>query len=238
MFPWRPQPSRPVPMAEHLRRRRAWIAAAGIVPLVVLLSLADRRGWFFYPGSDQSRYQGRHATVIDAIDGNTLEIDVPDISQPITRVRLLGTIIVGNGREALILLRQLARGRTVRLSLPPPNFPGPGAGAGADRDAQGNLLAFVEVPDGSLLNKTLLTAGVVKADTRQDHPRFDEFARLERDARHNHVGLWAGRSNLAYTAFPADSPGTPGTPGNTTHPDSPATMPSPRLRESHKDLKF
>ena len=59
------------------------------------------------------------------------------------------------------------------------------------RHASGELLAFVEMADGSLLNEHLLATGLCTIDAGLAHDRVGLFELIEAQARHDGVGVWA-----------------------------------------------
>lgn len=162
---------------------------------LLVLAIADRRGGLLLAGSDPHRYEGRTFRVVAVVDGDTLDLDVPDGDRPTTRVRLWGIDTPEMGRphavparpaepwarEATDTARGLALGREVTITLEPRRI----------RDFYGRLLAFVTLPDGEVLNETLLAEGLARADDRWPHRHLDRYARLEAQARHDGRGRWA-----------------------------------------------
>ncbi len=127
------------------------------------------------------------------LDGDTLELGCPDGRSHTTRVRLLGVDAPETahgdrpamhfGPEAAAFTRSLAEGRPVRVLLPPDET----------RDRTHRLLAYVELDDGeTMLNEELIRHGLGYADRRFDHVWRVRFTDLEKRARKQAVGLWAG----------------------------------------------
>jgi endonuclease YncB( thermonuclease family) len=83
--------------------------------------------------------------------------------------------------EARALTQELAAGGSVTLTLEPHRT----------RGSFGRLLAHVELPDGSSLNEALLAAGLARADDRWPHALVSRYARLQRAARREGLGLWS-----------------------------------------------
>jgi endonuclease YncB( thermonuclease family) len=180
-----------------LRRRRL-----GIVLLILAIAavagydhLRLRSGWPPGPPPDQRDdivcYDGKAFRVTQAVDGDTLHIDVPDRSKPFTIVRLWGVdtpeVYGGErpmyfGPEASKFTQGQVHGRSIRLELVP----------GRTRDRYGRLLAYVRLPDGAMLNERLIAEGYAYADTRFAHGHWAKFLRLEEQARAAGRGLWAG----------------------------------------------
>jgi len=121
---------------------------------------------------------------VRVIDGDTLELDGGE------RVRLIGVDTPESedprrpteyfGKEAAAFTRRLAEGKTVRLEF--------------DRemvDAYGRTLAYIYLPDQTLLNDEIIRQGYGHAYTRFPFRYEREFVILEREARAAGRGLWA-----------------------------------------------
>lgn len=162
----------------------------GVLAVLVVL---DRAGPGLYVTDDLRRYDGKTFEVAWVIDGDTLDLRVPDGAHATTRIRLWGVDTPEQAsqdgsraaeplsEEATAFTRGLVQGRRVTLHLEPQR----------ERGRYGRLLAYVELPDGTLLNARLIEAGLSPADDRWSHSRSDQFARLEAEARRRGVGLWA-----------------------------------------------
>jgi micrococcal nuclease len=188
------QASRRIPIERFLSqrgKRRGWYVVVTLAA-ALLLMLADRGGLLIEAGDDMARYDGRTFTVTRVIDGDTLDVDVADGDDRTTRIRLWGVDTPEKARrdppspaepfakEATDLVRRLAEGKRVRLILEPHRL----------RGKYGRLLAFVELPDGTLLNEVLVSAGLSRSDDRWSHRYIKRFDSLERDAREAGMGLW------------------------------------------------
>ncbi len=174
-----------------------WLRTRAVVVAVIMiaagLSWAERSGWLLYRGGDWGRYHGQAFEVAHVIDGDTLDLRVRDGRFPTTRVRLWGidtpeTARLDRGRPAEPLAQEATRfvhercaGRRVTLYLEPHRV----------RGTYGRVLAFVELPDGRVLNEALLAAGLARADRRFSHTWMDRYTGLERQARADGVGVWA-----------------------------------------------
>jgi endonuclease YncB( thermonuclease family) len=182
-----------LPLEIFLRRRGRRRLGAFVFGLVLAAALAaaDRRGWFVQDG-DWSKYHGRSFTVARVVDGDTLDVDVPDGKHAHTRIRLWGIdtpeMNVGKPElgpqpwavEATDRARALADGKRVTLELQSHEI----------RDRYGRLLAYVRLPDGTYLNEQLVLAGLARADRRFPHERMDRYLLLEEQARRDGIGLW------------------------------------------------
>lgn len=189
---------RPLRPEQWLRRRR-WVI---ILLIAAITSLAAydhfrHRARIGSPESAQvqqddiARYDGKTFRVIQTIDGDTMHIDVPDKGKPFTIIRLWGvdTPEVHGverpayfGPEASKFTHAHADNQLVRLELVP----------GRTRDRYSRLLAYIHLPDGTMLNERLIAEGYAYADTRFSHQRRAKFVHLEEQARSGGVGLWAG----------------------------------------------
>lgn len=170
--------------------------AGVLIGLIAALAVADRRGWLIYPGGPMTRYDGRAFRVREVIDGQTLEVVDPDRPRQVLRVRLWG---VGAPpllpfarsdsvhsaepwpQRAVELIERLAQGQMVRLRLEPQRV----------WDDQDRLLAFVELPDGSLLNERLLAEGLARLEDRWEHHHQERFRLLQMQAQREGLGVWA-----------------------------------------------
>ncbi|MCL4209991.1 MAG: thermonuclease family protein [Phycisphaeraceae bacterium] len=173
-------------------RRRGLVPA--LILVIALLVLLDQRGHLLAPAQDDpARYEGRSARVTRVIDGDTLEVDLPDrrTSRPRTRVRLIGVdcpeMNAGAGlpepwaAEATAFSRRLVEGAYVTLLIDPAR----------PRDPYDRLLAHVELPDGALLNRELLAAGLARAEDRWPHARLRQYEQAELIARRAKIGVWS-----------------------------------------------
>lgn len=136
---------------------------------------------------------GDSARVVRVVDGDTLTVTAVG-GQRIT-VRLIGvdtpetkrpnTAVQCYGPQAAALTTDLARrDAAVRLEADP---------VAGDRDRYGRTLAYVWLPDGSMLNERLLAAGAAREYDFNDQPyRYrDRFRVAAAAARTDHAGLWA-----------------------------------------------
>lgn len=186
---------RPVSPERWLRRRR-W-AIVVLIGMIVGWAVSDylRRSPQTEPvpaalKDDMASYDGRTFRVIETVDGDTFHLDVRDGRKAHTVVRLWGvdTPEVHGveqpayfGPQASKFARSLANGKMVRVELIP----------GRTRDRYGRLLAYIHLPDGTMLNERLVAEGYAYADTRFSHRLRARFVLLEEKARQARKGLWA-----------------------------------------------
>lgn len=175
--------------------RRRTLITLGVILAVGCLSALDHAGVFGHHAGDRSRYQGTTATVARAVDGDTIDVDIPDGGRSTTRIRLWGVdcpeIAHAEGEqdayygpEAAEFVRSTVVGRRVRLQLDPNH---------ECRDKYGRLLAFVYLADDDrLLNELLIERGLAYADPRFKHVFEYRFSQLEKTVARQKVGLWAG----------------------------------------------
>jgi micrococcal nuclease len=142
-------------------------------------------------GSDLSRYHDQSFRVVKVVDGDTMDLDVPDVDHAATRVRLWGVdtpeLAHGGqpemyfGPEAREFARRTLDDRTVQVVLNPDRT----------RDKYGRLLAYLFLnKGGEMFNEKLVEEGFGYADWRFKHPYKDEFEAAERRARGDKVGMW------------------------------------------------
>jgi endonuclease YncB( thermonuclease family) len=135
------------------------------------------------------RLQGR---VLDAVDGDTLdvdleaggEIDVRLIGIDTPETHRPGTPIECGGPQASARMHRLADGRGVALVTDPSQ----------DRfDRYGRLLAYAIRRGGLNLNLAMVRSGWAEVYVYEDNPfrRFNAFDRAERSARRADRGVWA-----------------------------------------------
>jgi len=140
--------------------------------------------------ADRQKYHAGTFTIINVIDGDTLDIDIPDGRSEHTRIRLLGidapekNAAFGGmyfGREATEFTRKLVLRKQVEIYLDQTNN---------TRGKYGRLLAYVKLPDDRFLNEVLLSKGFAYADLRFHHSLFNKYKQLESRARSGKKGLW------------------------------------------------
>jgi micrococcal nuclease len=140
--------------------------------------------------ADLQKYHAGFFTVINIVDGDTLDIDVPDGRSEHTRIRLLGIDapekMTKSGAmyfafEAKEYTKKIALGKQVEIYLDQTNN---------TRGKFGRLLAYVKLPDGGFLNEILLNEGFAYADLRFPHSFYNKYKQLESRARSSKKGLW------------------------------------------------
>ena len=193
--------SRKSPYAMSRRRRRA-IVALCVASAVFLVWLDHKSPQRLRQGQGESKeharaadlqkYHGKTFTVLNVVDGDTIDIDVPDGEYDHTRIRLWGVDtpetknpkvgVMYFGPEAAEFVRNVALGRDVRIYLDEGN---------RTRGYYGRILAYVQLPDKRFLNEVLLAEGYAYADVRFRHSHYNKYKQLDSAARGQRKGLWA-----------------------------------------------
>ena len=140
--------------------------------------------------TDFEKYNGQTYAVIKVVDGDTIDIAIPDGNDDHTRIRLWGvdtpetkkpnTPIMYFGPEASKFTTDTVLNKNVRIFLEKKQ----------SRDRYSRLLAFVQLTDGKYLNEELLSQGFAYSDTRFKHSFSNQYKQLESAARRKGEGLW------------------------------------------------
>ena len=181
-------------LAVYLRRsRRQRLLMWGVGLLVFGAAVAaDHAGLIYYSGGDWRQYHQKTFHVQRVIDGDTLIIDASDGRDTTTRVRLWGINAPELARpdiqkpaepfaeRSAARLRALAEGESVTLRLQGHRL----------RDMYDRLLAYVDLPDGSTLNRRMVDEGLARADGRWPHDARREYELAEDEAQLRRRGMW------------------------------------------------
>jgi micrococcal nuclease len=127
---------------------------------------------------------------VNVVDGDTIDIDIPDGRHQHTRIRLWGvdtpetenpeTGVMYFGPEAFEFTKKSTLKKKVTIYLDEKHT----------RDKYGRLLAYIKLPDDGFLNEVLLTEGFAYADLRFKHNSYNKYKQLEAGARKSKKGLW------------------------------------------------
>jgi micrococcal nuclease len=130
---------------------------------------------------------GEDAVVTRVIDGDTIEVRVNDtrftvryigIDAPETRGTQAQTCL---SRQATTANRALVQGKTVRLERDVSEF-----------DAFGRLLRYAYLPDGAMVNESLVKNGFAQTLTYPPDVKYAErLAAAQQQARSAGTGLWS-----------------------------------------------
>ena len=198
MTRWRRRPP-PDSIRIPRRWRRGWrgLSVAAVLFVIVAVGRSIPRVGSpsaapAHSGTDWERYHDHMFHVTHVVDGDTLDIEIPDGQRATTRIRLWGVdtpeIKHGGdpdmyfGPEAKSFAERTLHGRDVHIVLSPKRT----------RDKYGRLLAYVYLErGGTMFNELLIEDGFAYADTRFRHAFDANFKNEERQARSAHAGLWA-----------------------------------------------
>ncbi len=184
------------------RRRRIIVFALCLLAVSVFILLDHsplRPAWQGQPKSEEQvkandfeKYHEKTFAVVNIVDGDTIDIDIPDGEKDYTRIRLLGIDtpetkhpqagVMYFGPEAADFAAKLALGKRAAIYLEEHRT----------RGKYGRLLAYVRLPDNSFLNETLLTEGFAYASLGFyfRHSFYHKYEQLEASARGQKKGLW------------------------------------------------
>ncbi|MHC4883167.1 MAG: thermonuclease family protein [Planctomycetota bacterium] len=181
-------------------QRNALIAAFFFILMPVLVVLDHQYGGHLrqaieqttYADADFQKYHRKTFTVLEVIDGDTIDIDIPDGKHEDTRIRLIGvdtpetkhpTVgLMYYGPEATQYTTRQALGKQVTILLDT---------VSDQRDRYGRLLAYVVLPDGGVLNADLIKNGFAYAYLSFPHSEFTTYQALMEQAIAEKKGLWA-----------------------------------------------
>jgi len=145
-----------------------------------------------YADADFQKYHRKTFTVLEVIDGDTLDIDIPDGKHEDTRIRLIGvdtpetkhpTVgLMYYGPEATQYATQQTLGKQITILLDT---------VSDQRDRYGRLLAYVVLPDSRVLNAELIKNGFGYAYLSFPHSEFTTYQALMEQAIAEKKGLWA-----------------------------------------------
>jgi micrococcal nuclease len=141
--------------------------------------------------SDFAKYHKQSFRVTYVVDGDTIDIDVPDSDRSNTRLRLLGIDTpetkhprMGKmhfGSQASEYTSKMTLNKKVTIYLDT---------VANQRDKYGRLLCYVYLEDGQVLNELLVSQGYAYADLRFKHSFYNKYKTLQNQAKKNQLGLW------------------------------------------------
>ena len=184
-------------MSKRLRNRLFAAVLISSLALILFDHLAGEKFRKSLPariglrGEDAKKYHQKTFRVIKIVDGDTLDIDIPDGKYQTTRIRLLGvdtpeTKKPGEspmyfGPEAGTYVSKTALGQNVTIIIDT---------VSDVRDRYARLLAYIILPDSRVLNEELIINGYGYADLRFPHSDYEKYAALQESAIESKVGLW------------------------------------------------
>jgi micrococcal nuclease len=141
--------------------------------------------------ADPTKYHLRSFRVTNVVDGDTIDISVSDGKYEYTRIRLLGVDtpetknprqdVMYFGPEASEFVAKTVLNKNIKVILDEP---------GPTRDKYNRLLAYIELPDGNILNELIIKNGFGYADLRFSHSDFDSYENTMNKALEQKTGLW------------------------------------------------
>jgi micrococcal nuclease len=171
----------------RLRRRHFhWISLVLVLILATLVTA--RPDWFRSNLKTAEQNQPGLYSINHFVDGDTIAVnmngsvetirmigvDTPETHKPNTPVQCFGN-------EAASYTKQLIGKNEVRLQADSQD---------TNRDRYGRLLRYVYLPDGTLVEKRLISQGYGFAYTQFPFEKSDEFKTLEDQAKASRQGLW------------------------------------------------
>ncbi len=142
-------------------------------------------------GADGRKYHRKSFTVINIVDGDTLDINIADGKYAQTRIRLLGVDtpetkddragLMYYGPEATEFVSRVAMGKKVTVLLDT---------VSDQRDRYERLLAYIMLDDERVLNEEIIRNGFGYADLRFAHSDFDLYENVMAEAIEAESGLW------------------------------------------------
>jgi len=140
---------------------------------------------------DISKYHGKSFMVTRVVDGDTIDINLPDEPYEHTRVRLWGIDtpetksqefgVMYFGPQSSEFTSKFALGKKVEIYLDTDN---------RTRGKYGRLLAYIKLDNGKILNEELLMQGFAYADLRFRHSYYNKYKQLQAVAKSIKKGLW------------------------------------------------
>jgi endonuclease YncB( thermonuclease family) len=144
-----------------------------------------------YASDDWKKYHEKSFPVVKSIDGDTIDLAIADGNGPATRVRLIGIDtpetkhprigVMYFGPEASAFTKSLCENQTVTVLLD---------SAADQRDKYGRLLAYIHLPDSTILNERILIEGYGYAYLPFEHSNSDKYLELQNQAMAAKAGLW------------------------------------------------
>ncbi len=184
-------------MSRGKRNIMLLLSLTAVALLVLLDNAFIKHKWQSQPLSEEQakaydldKYHAKTFTVTNVIDGDTLDINIPDGQSEYTRIRLLGidapeknaaSGMMYFGPEAAESTKKIILAKQVEVFLDETN---------QTRGKYGRLLAYIKLPDGRFLNEVLLSEGLAYADLRFRHSFYNKYKQIESRARTGKKGLW------------------------------------------------
>lgn len=171
-----------------MNRRRIQFITSLLIVILSFITLI-RPEWFETGSNLQfAAVQPGFYRVEEVYDGDTIGVDM---NGKLERIRLIGVDTPEThhpslpvqcfGRAAGNFTKTLINNQSVRLEADPQNM---------NRDRYNRLLRYVYLPDGNLINKTIIIEGYGFAYTYFPFTKSEEFKVAELLAKTQNKGLW------------------------------------------------
>ncbi|MBW8016519.1 MAG: hypothetical protein FVQ82_10050 [Planctomycetes bacterium] len=138
-----------------------------------------------------AKYHLKTFKVVKVVDGDTLDIDIPDGKYDTTRVRLLGVdtpetkkrgeAVMFFGPEASAFVEEVALGQDVTVIIDT---------VSDVRDKYDRLLGYIRFADKTILNEEIIKQGYGYADLRFKHGDYEKYLKMQDEAIDAKAGLW------------------------------------------------
>ena len=180
------------------RNKRRALILTGVLFILAVSAFdkwagTDFRTYLLTPtpkGTDADKYHKQLFTVVNVVDGDTVDIDIADGEYDHTRIRLLGvdtpetknprTGKMYYGREASDYAARTLQGKDVTVIIDT---------VSDVRDRYNRLLGYIEI-EGRVFNEDLVRLGYGYADLRFKHSQLNRYASMQEKAVEQEVGLW------------------------------------------------
>lgn len=160
-----------------------------VLGVILFVSVGHYYGWFENAQKAVITNQPGLYRVTEFVDGDTIRIDMNGTEETL---RFIGVdtpethdprkAVQCYGKAAADFTKQTIGTNNVRLEADPLN---------TDRDRYNRLLRYIYLPDGTLVNKKIISEGYGFAYLGFPFTKNDEFRQAQQDARANNRGLWS-----------------------------------------------
>jgi endonuclease YncB( thermonuclease family) len=156
---------------------------------IVLIVVATKSGWLDKTAEVAQQNQPGFYSVTRDVDGDTIDVDMNGRTET---VRFIGidtpethkpnSPVQCYGPEAAAFTKSQVEGKQVRLQAD---------SLDTNRDRYGRLLRYVYLPDGTLLQDSLVSQGYAFAYTQFPFEKKDQIVNEEQAAKTAAKGLWS-----------------------------------------------
>ena len=164
-------------------------ASIAVIFISLLIAVGQHYGWFDTLNDTVAPSQPGLYRVTHFTDGDTINVDMNGAVESIRFIGVdtpethkPGTPIQCYGPEAAAFTKRLIGDKSVRLQSDPEN---------TNRDRYDRLLRYVYLPDGTLVNQTIIEEGYGFYYPYFPFTKSQEFAAAQGRAQTAHKGLWS-----------------------------------------------